>query len=327
MPEQIPLMVDAATQELRQFASDETIPRGQLLSALQVALTGLVTSDVSGVLASDTILQAIGKLQAQASGKVDKVAGKVLSSNDFTNTERVKLANIADQATKNATDADLRDRSTHTGTQGMETITGLSAALDTRVVKTSDVGAAILPEGTDAERPAPGASGLYVRLSKTSGKPEWFNRAEAAWEPIGDTSQLATQLGVVDAAVQVLNNKIGFKIIYPNGGSALSPANVAVNSRYLEVNPFPGFYVEAVAEIFFNGAWGTAEQFGAQASSVNFAYGAKANHITPSDAIVLQTGLNGLIAPSNLALSPFGTTATVTTPLPCRIKVTKGGII
>ncbi|MFZ7337932.1 hypothetical protein ACLS0R_16980 [Comamonas jiangduensis] len=134
MPEQIPLMVDAATQELRQFTSDETIPRGQLSSALQVALTGLVTSDVSGVLASDTILQAIGKLQAQASGKVDKVAGKVLSSNDFTNDERVKLANIADQATKNATDAALRDRSTHTGTQPITSISGLEAQASAGVV-------------------------------------------------------------------------------------------------------------------------------------------------------------------------------------------------
>ncbi len=133
MPEQIPLMVDAATQELRQFTSDETIPQGQLLSALQVALTGLVTSDVSGVLASDTILQAIGKLQAQASGKVDKVAGKVLSSNDFTNDERAKLANIAEQATKNATDTALRDRSTHTGTQLAGTISDFTSAVKTTV--------------------------------------------------------------------------------------------------------------------------------------------------------------------------------------------------
>lgn len=127
MPEQIPLMVDAATQELRQFASDETIPQGQLLAALQVALTGLVTSNTSGVLESDTILQALGKLQAQASGKVDKVAGKALSSNDFTNTERLKLAGIAEQATKNATDAALRDRSTHTGTQLASTIANFNA--------------------------------------------------------------------------------------------------------------------------------------------------------------------------------------------------------
>lgn len=38
--------------------------------------------------------------------------------------------NVADGATANATDASLRDRSTHTGTQAISTITGLQSALD-----------------------------------------------------------------------------------------------------------------------------------------------------------------------------------------------------
>jgi hypothetical protein len=41
-----------------------------------------------------------------------------------------KLALIADGATANATDADLRDRTTHTGEQTIATITGLEARLD-----------------------------------------------------------------------------------------------------------------------------------------------------------------------------------------------------
>lgn len=165
MPEQIPLMVDAATQELRQFASDETIPQGQLVAALHVALTGLVTSNVSGVLESDTILQAIGKLQAQASGKVDKVAGKALSSNDFTDTERVKLANIAEQATKNAADAALRDRSTHTGTQPIHTVEGLSDALATKL--NHDQGAAFVSLNS-AEQPSQGG----LRVFQSSNLPD-----------------------------------------------------------------------------------------------------------------------------------------------------------
>lgn len=75
-------------------------------------------------------LSAIKTLQ---DGKVDKAAGKVLSSNDFTNDERVKLTNIAEQATKNATDAALRDRATHTGTQAIATVTGLQSALDSKL--------------------------------------------------------------------------------------------------------------------------------------------------------------------------------------------------
>lgn len=44
-------------------------------------------------------------------------------------TERTKLAGIQAGATANATDAQLRDRATHTGSQAISTITGLSAAI------------------------------------------------------------------------------------------------------------------------------------------------------------------------------------------------------
>lgn len=63
------------------------------------------------------------------SGKVDKVAGKGLSTEDYTTAEKTKLAGIATGATANATDAQLRDRATHTGTQSIATVTGLSAAI------------------------------------------------------------------------------------------------------------------------------------------------------------------------------------------------------
>ena len=43
-----------------------------------------------------------------------------------------KLGGISAGATKNATDASLRDRSTHTGQQAISTVTGLQAALDSK---------------------------------------------------------------------------------------------------------------------------------------------------------------------------------------------------
>lgn len=61
--------------------------------------------------------------------KVDKVSGKGLSTNDFTTTEKDKLAGIEENATANATNAELRDRSAHTGTQNINTIEGLDLAL------------------------------------------------------------------------------------------------------------------------------------------------------------------------------------------------------
>ena len=61
-------------------------------------------------------------------------AGNVLSislaGESYTTAEKNKLAGIATGATANATDAQLRDRSTHTGTQAITTISGLQAALD-----------------------------------------------------------------------------------------------------------------------------------------------------------------------------------------------------
>lgn len=69
---------------------------------------------------------------ADLAGKVDKVAGKGLSANDFTNTQLAKLTGVAEQATKNATDAQLRDRASHTGTQPISSVASLQATLDSK---------------------------------------------------------------------------------------------------------------------------------------------------------------------------------------------------
>lgn len=62
-------------------------------------------------------------------GKVDKATGYGLSEENFTLGEKGKLAAIAAGATANATNAQLRDRSTHTGTQAIGTVAGLDTAL------------------------------------------------------------------------------------------------------------------------------------------------------------------------------------------------------
>lgn len=51
-------------------------------------------------------------------------------TNAFTDPEKSKLAGVATGATANATDAQLRDRATHTGVQAISTITGLQGELD-----------------------------------------------------------------------------------------------------------------------------------------------------------------------------------------------------
>lgn len=51
----------------RQLPDGDQLDSAVLANAIAVVLTGLVTSDKSAVAATDTVLQAIGKLQAQAS--------------------------------------------------------------------------------------------------------------------------------------------------------------------------------------------------------------------------------------------------------------------
>ncbi|MDH1815709.1 hypothetical protein [Comamonas aquatica] len=102
--------------------------------------------------ANHTGTQAISTvtgLQTALDSKVDKVAGKQLSTEDYTSAEKTKLSGIAAGATANATDANLRDRATHTGTQPITTITG--------VVGTMAVGA-IIERGSNA-------NGEYVKFA------------------------------------------------------------------------------------------------------------------------------------------------------------------
>lgn len=67
-------------------------------------------------------ISTISGLQTALDAKAD--------GEDYTSAEKTKLAGIATAATANATDAQLRDRATHTGAQAISTITGLQTALD-----------------------------------------------------------------------------------------------------------------------------------------------------------------------------------------------------
>lgn len=59
--------------------------------------------------------------------------GLASSTNDgmMTKTDKLKLSNIATEATKNATDAQLRDRATHTGTQSVNTLSDVATVAKT----------------------------------------------------------------------------------------------------------------------------------------------------------------------------------------------------
>ena len=59
----------------------------------------------------------------------------------ITDEERLKLENIEEGATKNDTDANLRNRATHTGTQSIDTITDTSTYVKMSVAERSKLSA------------------------------------------------------------------------------------------------------------------------------------------------------------------------------------------
>lgn len=89
-----------------------------------------------GGLTQEQVEDLVGGLVTQGTGisvtydDASNVLTIALSGESFTSAEKNKLAAVAAGATANATDAQLRDRSTHTGTQAISTVTGLQTALD-----------------------------------------------------------------------------------------------------------------------------------------------------------------------------------------------------
>ena len=85
----------------------------------------------------------VGNLITQGTGisvvydDVGNVLSIGLSGVSFTSADKAKLDGIAANATANSTDSQLRNRSTHTGTQAISTISGLQTALDGKQPTTS----------------------------------------------------------------------------------------------------------------------------------------------------------------------------------------------
>jgi hypothetical protein len=106
------------------------------LDAIEAAATANSSDAALRDRATHTGTQAIStvvNLQTELNSKVDIDGTKVLSDENYTTLEKTKLSGIAALATLNATDAELRDRATHTGTQTISTVTGLQTSLDSKV--------------------------------------------------------------------------------------------------------------------------------------------------------------------------------------------------
>ena len=119
------------------------------LGTAATANTGDFATAAQGLLANTAVQPAT--LTTALAGKVNTVVGKGLSTEDYTTAEKTKLSGIATGATANSTDAQLRDRATHTGTQTASTISDFNTSVDARITTQKGVANGVAPLGSDSK--------------------------------------------------------------------------------------------------------------------------------------------------------------------------------
>lgn len=224
----------------------------------------------------------------------------------------------AESAASDANDAAVRAETAAAEAQGI---------LANAVQQTSATGAALLPEGGDAQRPTAGsipAGHLVMRGSTQTPadyKLEFWDRVAAAWKTFADRTWVGQQIDAAVASVQTwVNGQIGFAVIYPNGGSSASPANVTSASRYVMANPFSGRSVICEAQLRSpSGNWGST---GWQ-TNVGTGAGVGTRAAQLDDTIVVQTGGGGIASVSPNTGGSFDSSwpTGFVTSAPCRVIV------
>lgn len=201
------------------------------------------------------------ELRADIATKVDKVAGKGLSTNDFTNALKTKLDGIATQATKNQTDAYLLSRANHTGTQAISTVSGLQAALDGKAALSSKNN---FTNNTASTSPTTGAQTIAGGLGvggaiHTGSTPSWLS----------PDSQTAPMVFIKDAYRQQVEAASGGRqtVLYTAKGQP-SIMNIIPVFNLEDIDPalgtgvHPAFIVGGVqkSEIFIGTHIGSASE-------------------------------------------------------------------
>lgn len=98
--------------------------------------TTISAASQGSAIATDlSVTQSATNVTVNSSTGADAVISSATATNAgaMSSADKSKLDGIAAGATVNASNAQLRDRSTHTGTQSIATVTGLQTALDSKV--------------------------------------------------------------------------------------------------------------------------------------------------------------------------------------------------
>lgn len=173
------------------------------------------------------------KIKNLVSGKVDKVDGKGLSSNDYTSNEKTKLANIASGAQVNVLEGIQKNGETVTVTNKIANISVPTKTSDI----TNDSGfitSADVPEGAAASTTTPKMDGTAAVGTETA-----FARGDHR-HPTDTSRAAASDLTSVSGRVTALETAVG------DGGSIDTRISNAVNALDSSISSESGKAIASV---------------------------------------------------------------------------------
>ncbi|MDH0049626.1 hypothetical protein [Comamonas terrigena] len=325
----------AKTSETNAKASETAAANSATAAASSqtAAKTSETNAKASETAAANSATAAASSQTAAKTSETNAASSKTAAANSATAAASSQTA--AKTSETNSKASETASANSATAAASAATRAEDAAATNVNAVqRTAATGAALLPEGINAQRPAIGSipAGAFVVRGSTQDaadyKGEFWDRVAATWKVIADRTWVGQQItAAVNLVKDWVDQQVGFAIIYPNGGTAASPASVAANSRYVSGNPFPGTHVLCELEILYNGVW-QSPGFSGSGYQQFLSHGAQASMYGAGE-IIVQTGINSVVAYSAITGGGGGIGSGVfVTSAPCRVKVWKSkGVI
>lgn len=145
------------------------------------------------------------------------------TAKQYTATEETKLAGIATGATANDTDANLKNRANHTGTQAISTVTNLQTTLDGKAASShthAEADVTGLTAALAAKQPLDSDLTAIAGLSPTND--DILQRKAGAWAN-RTIAQLKTDLAIAQSDVSGLTALLALGFYYADGTTSTNP--------------------------------------------------------------------------------------------------------